>query len=102
MVTPSRLLFLLSFLLVSCLAGKSQTSSTFHPVQKEQTNNVYAIVVGISGYHYIKPLSYADKDAELFADLLRFDGAGGIKPENLFLLKNDLMYQNRGAPKNAE
>src|SRR5258705_4957767 len=59
-----------------------------------QQNNVaqgevYAIVVGISKYHYIKPLSYADNDADLFAELLRSGAGGSIKPENLYLLKND-------------
>lgn len=49
----------------------------------------YAIVVGISGYHYVKPLNYADRDADLFAELLRSGILGHIKPENLLLLKND-------------
>lgn len=49
----------------------------------------YAIVVGISNYKFIKPLNYADRDAELFTDLLRSTAGGGIKEENLFLLKND-------------
>jgi tetratricopeptide (TPR) repeat protein len=50
---------------------------------------VYAIVVGISKYHYIKPLNYADRDADLFSELLRSGVGGHVKPENLFLLKND-------------
>ncbi|HMK17603.1 MAG TPA: caspase family protein [Chitinophagaceae bacterium] len=55
------------------------------PVQGE----VYAIVVGISKYNYIRPLSYADRDADLFTELLRSGAGGRIKQENLFLMKND-------------
>ncbi len=57
--------------------------------QETPNGDTYAIVVGISKYHYIKALSYADKDADLFAELLRSGAGGSIKPGNLFLLKND-------------
>lgn len=49
----------------------------------------YGIIVGISNYHYIKPLNYADRDADLFTELLRSGVVGNFKPENLLLLKND-------------
>ena len=43
------------------------------PVFTQQSNpvqgEVYAIVVGISKYNYIRPLSYADNDADLFAEI---------------------------------
>ncbi|MCX6210468.1 MAG: caspase family protein, partial [Bacteroidetes bacterium] len=51
--------------------------------------DVYALVVGISNYPYIKPLNYADNDAELFANYLRSNSGGKIKEENLVLLTND-------------
>ena len=54
-----------------------------------QSNETYAIVVGISKYRFIKPLTFADKDADLFSELLKSGAAGKIKPENLFILKND-------------
>jgi len=57
--------------------------------QSESDGEMYAIVVGISKYNYIKPLHYADRDADLFASLLRSAAGGRIKEENLFLLKND-------------
>lgn len=57
--------------------------------QENEKENVYAIVVGISKYNYIKPLSYADRDADLFSSYLRSAAGGRIKEENLFLLKND-------------
>lgn len=49
----------------------------------------YGIVVGVSNYHHMKPLNYADRDAELFTELLRSGAVGAIKPGNLLLLKND-------------
>ena len=63
----------------------------FTPPGFAQNNSgeTYAIVVGISKYRYIKPLSYADSDAELFTELLKSRAGGNIKQENLFLLKND-------------
>ena len=48
----------------------------------------YAIVVGISSYPYIKPLQYADKDAELFRDFLLSKAGGLVKPENIMVLTN--------------
>lgn len=65
--------------------------SSFSFAQQNQATqgDVYAIVVGVSSYRYIKPLNYADRDADLFAELLRSGAGGRIKSENLFLLKND-------------
>jgi len=77
----------ISFSLCLLILFSSQPSFTqqINPVQGE----VYAIVVGISKYNYIRPLSYADNDADLFAELLRSGAGGRIKQENLFLMKND-------------
>lgn len=49
----------------------------------------FAIIVGVSKYKFVKPLSYADKDAQLFKDYLRSPGGGSVKEENIFLLTND-------------
>lgn len=61
------------------------TADTAKPV----TGETYALVVGISNYKYLKPLSFADHDAQLFADYLRTKAGGSIKEQNLILLKND-------------
>lgn len=76
------LIFLFGMILFSSSASFAQQSNT-------ASKEIYAIVVGISNYHYIKPLSYADRDADLFSELLRSGAGGRIKPENLFLMKND-------------
>ena len=75
----------LSLFLLILFSSQSSFTQQINPVQGE----VYAIVVGISKYNYIRPLSYADRDADLFAELLRSGAGGRIKPENLFLMKND-------------
>lgn len=49
----------------------------------------FAIVVGVSRYKYIRPLAYADKDAELFRDWLRSPAGGKLKDDNIFCLLND-------------
>ncbi len=52
-------------------------------------SQTFAIVVGISKYKFIRPLTYADKDAELFRDYLKSPGGGSVKDENIFCLLND-------------
>jgi hypothetical protein len=49
----------------------------------------FAIIMGVSKYKYVRPLSYADKDAELFRDYLKSPGGGNIKDNNIFCLLND-------------
>ncbi len=49
----------------------------------------FAMILGISKYKYVKPLAYADKDAEMFRDYLKSPGGGSVKAENIFCLLND-------------
>lgn len=49
----------------------------------------FAIVMGISRYKYVRPLAYADKDAELFRDYLKSPGGGSVKDDNIFCLLNE-------------
>ena len=52
--------------------------------------NTYAVIVGVSDYKYVKPLSFADQDALLFKEFLQSKSGGSVKPENIFLiLDND-------------
>jgi hypothetical protein len=52
-------------------------------------SQTFALVVGVSKYKYVRPLTYADKDAELFRDFLKSPGGGSIKDENIFCLLNE-------------
>ena len=49
----------------------------------------FAMIIGISSYKYIRPLSYADKDAELFRDFLKSPGGGSLTDENIYCLLNE-------------
>src|SRR5688572_2659168 len=49
----------------------------------------FAMVTGISKYKYVRPLSYADKDAQLFKDYLKSPGGGSVKEENIYTLLNE-------------
>lgn len=79
---------LLAFFLLFIYAEKAvaQTASTDTAVAAGES---YALIVGISTYKYIRPLSYADKDAELLRDFLKSPGGGNVKPDNIFCLLNE-------------
>ncbi len=49
----------------------------------------YAMIVGISNYKHIRPLSYADSDAELFKDFLKSAGAGSLADDHILYLVNE-------------
>jgi hypothetical protein len=49
----------------------------------------FAIVMGISKYKFVRPLAYADKDAQLFKEYLKSPGGGSINEDNIFTLLND-------------
>src|SRR5687768_7592618 len=49
----------------------------------------YAMIMGISNYRYIRPLSYADSDAELFRDFLQSKGGGRVPDSAIYFLKNE-------------
>jgi hypothetical protein len=49
----------------------------------------FGIIMGISSYKYVRPLTYADKDAELFRDFLKSPAGGSVKDDNIFSLLNE-------------
>lgn len=49
----------------------------------------FALVMGISKYQHVRPLSYADKDAEMFRDYLKSPGGGSVKDGNIYCLLNE-------------
>lgn len=87
MITILRLTFLLFFAGI-VVSTKGQIPLKFRDttVTGPQT---FAIVVGVSKYKYVRPLTYADKDAILFSDYLKSPGGGSVKNENIFMLLNE-------------
>ena len=63
------------------VSGKSKDTSGFN-------GNTYAVIVGVSNYKYIKPLSFADQDAILFKEFLQSKAGGNIKNDNILLILN--------------
>lgn len=53
------------------------------------TPQTFAMIMGVSNYKYIRPLQYADKDAELFRDYLKSPGGGSVPANNIFCLLNE-------------
>ncbi|HMK24414.1 MAG TPA: caspase family protein [Chitinophagaceae bacterium] len=49
----------------------------------------FAMIMGVSKYKYVRPLAYADKDAQLFKDYLKSPGGGSVNEDNIFTLLND-------------
>src|SRR6476660_10644936 len=52
------------------------------------SGNSYAVIVGVSDYKFIRPLSFADQDALLFKEFLLSKAGGSVKPENIFSALN--------------
>jgi len=49
----------------------------------------FAMIMGISTYKFIQPLSFADSDAELFRDFLKSPAGGKLPDSNVYFLKNE-------------
>ncbi len=52
-------------------------------------SQTFAMIMGISKYKYVRPLSYADKDAEMFRDFLMSPAGGSVSADNIFCLLNE-------------
>src|SRR5687767_14838089 len=68
------------------VAGQTPLKLRDTTIKGSQT---FAIILGISKYKYVRPLSFADKDAELFRDYLKSPGGGSVKNDNIFCLLNE-------------
>ncbi len=53
------------------------------------SHRTFAMIMGISSYKFIRPLSFADSDAELFRDFLKSPGGGKVADSNIYFLKNE-------------
>ena len=82
-------MFVLIFLLVPFLNSAFSQQSNVADNAVSDAPETYAVILGISDYKYIRPLSYADSDAELFRDFLKSPGGGKISDDNIFCLLNE-------------
>jgi len=81
------ILLLLNAIAYSQERGMSQTNNSKEAAIA--TGNNYAVIVGISNYKYVTPLSFADQDALLFKEFLQSKAGGSLKDDNILLLIND-------------
>ena len=71
------------------IVGLIQTDVAGQTVPQDSEHKTYAMVMGISTYKFIRPLAYADSDAELFRDFLKSPGGGKVPDSNIYFLKNE-------------
>ncbi len=67
-------------------AGQAPPKPRDSTIQGPQT---FAMIMGISTYKYVRPLTYADKDAEMFRDFLKSPAGGRLSDDNIYCLLND-------------
>ncbi|MDZ4810320.1 MAG: tetratricopeptide repeat protein [Bacteroidota bacterium] len=78
--------FLLSLVACQQLDAQSPPKPRDTTITGPQT---FAMLMGISKYQKVRPLEYADKDAELFKDFLKSPAAGSLPDDNIYCLLND-------------
>src|SRR5215207_6283724 len=78
--------------LILFLAAASVAEGQSPPKPRDSTitgPQTFAMIMGISTYKYIRPLTYADKDAEMFRDYLKSPAGGKTGENNIYCLLNE-------------
>jgi tetratricopeptide (TPR) repeat protein len=74
------------------LSGVNKSAAQVTPGPKTDSARgpqTFAMIMGISTYKYIRPLTYADKDAEMFRDYLKSPAGGKTNENNIYCLLNE-------------
>ncbi len=74
------------------LCTESRSFAQAPPKPRDTTINgpqTFAMIMGISNYKYVRPLTYADKDAEMFRDFLKSPASGRLPDDNIYSLLNE-------------
>ncbi len=85
------IIILIFFLCLFKLSAQTDTRGVKVTRTKDTTvltGTVYAVIVGVSNYKYVHPLSFADRDALLFKEFLQSKAGGSVKADNIFLAIN--------------
>ncbi len=80
------------FILVFWFIGIHQGYTQSPPTPRDTTikgPQTFAMIMGISSYKFVRPLTYADKDAELFRDFLKSPAGGSLSDNEIYILLND-------------
>jgi len=76
-------------ILFSCLIQTNVAGQAAQSPQDTGGHRTFAMIMGISSYKFIRPLSFADSDAELFRDFLKSGSGGKLADSNIYFLKNE-------------
>jgi len=79
----------LATILAFCLIENDAVGQVAQTSQDTSNRRTFAMIMGISTYKFIRPLSFADSDAELFRDFLKSGGGGKLPDSNIYFLKNE-------------
>jgi len=83
----------LSILSIILLLAISHQAAAQAPPKPRDTTitgpQTFAMVIGISKYKFVRPLTYADKDAEMFRDFLKSPAGGKLPEDNIYTLLNE-------------
>ncbi len=84
-----KLNYFLAFILLSF--SFSIFAQQSNPFQNETPGNIYAVLIGISHYENkaIQSLTYANKDATLFAEFLQTKSGGSVPTDRIKILLNE-------------
>lgn len=83
---------IINLILLFWFLGINQSMAQSPPKPRDTTikgPQTFAMIMGISNYKYIKPLTYADKDAEMFGNFLKSPAGGGLKEDDIYMLLNE-------------
>ncbi|HEU5165663.1 MAG TPA: tetratricopeptide repeat protein [Chitinophagaceae bacterium] len=86
---PRALSAFLASVLFSCLIQTNVAGQVAQNPPDSGSHRTFAMIMGISTYKFIRPLSFADSDAELFRDFLKSGGGGKLPDSNIYFLKNE-------------
>lgn len=86
---PRALSACIASVLFSCLIQTNVAGQAAQNPQDTGGHRTFAMIMGISTYKFIRPLSFADSDAELFRDFLKSGGGGKLPDSNIYFLKNE-------------
>ena len=84
-----------SSIVIGCLlflALSQQLAAQSPPKPRDTTitgPQTFAMIMGISKYKNVRPLTYADKDAVMFKDYLKSPAGGNVAEDNIFILLNE-------------
>ena len=87
---PKNLSIIISCLLLAAIAQPVYAQAP--PKPRDSTilgPQTFAMVMGISNYKFVRPLTYADKDAEMFRDFLKSPAGGKLGDDNIYTLLNE-------------